>query len=99
LEDLYRDEVEGHAADAEGDLIATTECVQTIVADETKVAAFYVVDLPSPEPHLTATFEVNHEGKVSNFELETQRHRKAKAKAKGKGKGYSQVVAGVSAGL
>ena len=68
--------------DENSNLVSTTECVQTIVA-ETKVIAFEVVDLQSPPPHMKAKFKIKHKGKRHNFDLDTPGHRKGKDKRKG----------------
>jgi hypothetical protein len=74
------------AYDADGVLVATTECVQTLVANESKAVAFEVVDLQSPPPHVKAKFKIKHKGKVHKFGLDTPGHRKGKDHP-GKGKG------------
>ena len=56
--------------DAAGNLVSTTDCVQTLVAGETKVAAFDVVEVGSPKPTLDAILTVRHEGKVTEVEIE-----------------------------
>ena len=41
--------------DVNGDLVSNAHCVHTLVTGETKVLAFEVIDVGSPEPRLTAT--------------------------------------------
>ena len=51
--------------DANGNLIASTTCVQTIVANETKIVAFEVKEVGSPEPKLSATLTLKSpKGKI-----------------------------------
>jgi hypothetical protein len=69
--------------DAEGELITTAECVQTLVANETKVVAFEVVDLESPPPQVTADFTIRHKGQVHAFELVTPGHRQGRDEPSG----------------
>ncbi|GAB4448753.1 MAG: hypothetical protein Kow0031_31280 [Anaerolineae bacterium] len=64
--------------DAEGNLVSTAECVQTIVANETRVVAFEVQDLQSPPPHLNAEFKILHKQQLHEFQLETPGHRQGK---------------------
>ncbi len=53
-----------------GDLITDSSCTQTFVTGETKVVAFEVVDIGSPEPVLGALLTVEHEGKVTEVDVE-----------------------------
>ncbi len=56
--------------DETGQLFATTDCVQTLVANEQKVVAFEVVEVNSPEPWLKATLKVkNPKGKKSKHQI------------------------------
>jgi hypothetical protein len=41
-----------------GDLIPSTECIQTFVSGETKTVAFEVQEIGSPEPYLDATLDI-----------------------------------------
>jgi hypothetical protein len=80
---------------ADGDLIATDECVQALVADETIVVAYDVFDFQSPKPHMKIKFKIQHEGKVHRFELETPGHRRGRDKpdnGKGRGGGQTGVI-------
>ena len=72
--------------DADGNLVSTTDCVQTVVANDTKVVAFDVNDLQSPPPHVKAKFKIKHKGKHHKFDLDTPGHREGRDKP-GKGKG------------
>jgi hypothetical protein len=74
--------------DADGNLISTDECVQTLIANETMVVAYEVVDLQSPKPHMKTKLKIKHKGRVHKFDLETPGHRKGKDKPdKGQGGG------------
>jgi len=48
--------------DQYGSLLTGVQCVQTFVAGQTKVVAFEVVEVGSPEPTLTAQLVVGHPG-------------------------------------
>jgi hypothetical protein len=92
--DVCAEVPEGYAIvgvyDANGDLVSTTDCVQTVVANDMKVVAFEVNDLQSPPPHVKAKFKIKHKGKHHKLDLETPGHRKGKDKpGKGQGKGNS----------
>lgn len=56
--------------DAAGTLVSTADCVQTIIAGETKVVAFEVVEVGSPKPTLDATLTVSHKGKVTQVKID-----------------------------
>ena len=64
--------------DADGNLVATTQCAQAGVAGDTKIVAFEVLDLQSPPPHLTAKLKIKHNGKNQNDQFEISGHRKGK---------------------
>jgi len=66
--------------DIDGALMASAACVQAMVAGETKVVAFEVVDLQSPPPHLKAKLKIKHKGKTYNDELDIPGKRKGKDK-------------------
>jgi len=66
--------------DVDGNLVTTDDCVQSVVANETKVFAFEVADLESPKPHFKAKFKIKHHGKKHDFDLDTPGHRKGKDK-------------------
>ena len=68
--------------DEDGNLLSTSDCVQTLVANETKAVAFEVVDYQSPKPHFKAKFKfkIKHKGKGHKLDLETPGHRKGKDK-------------------
>jgi hypothetical protein len=68
--------------DTDGNLIASTECIQAGVAGETKVVAFEVLDLQSPPPSLSADVKIKHKGKTEKARFETRGHRKGKDKKK-----------------
>jgi hypothetical protein len=57
--------------DEEGNLVSETNCTQTFVAYETRVVAFDVVEVGSPEPFLAATLHVRggHAGTERDLEL------------------------------
>lgn len=48
-----------------GNLVAASECTQVFVSGETKVVAFAVNDIGSPEPSLGATLTIKHNGKTT----------------------------------
>jgi hypothetical protein len=89
--------------DENGTLFASTECVQTIVANQKKIIAFEVYETSSPEPSLSGTLKVNRPNgrpnrkpvSVSDIRSmtfnalveETKAKVKAKVKRKVKGKG------------
>ncbi len=75
--------------DVDDNLITSTQCVHTIVASETKVVAFEVIDLQSPPPHLSATFEIHHNEQVHEFQLETPGHRQDRDEPSGE---YAALV-------
>jgi hypothetical protein len=56
--------------DEEGALLSGESCSQTFVSGETRVVAFEVVEVGSPEPRLNAILQVSHEGKVTQVEIE-----------------------------
>ncbi len=58
------------AYDENGALASSSSCMQTFVSGETKVVAFEVVDVGSPEPVLGALLTVEHEGKVTEVDVE-----------------------------
>ena len=58
------------AYDENGDLMTDSACAQTFVTGETKVVAFEVVDVGSPEPMLDVLLTVEHEGKVTEVDIE-----------------------------
>jgi len=66
--------------DADGNVMVTSNCVQALVAGETKVIAFDVVDLQSPPPHLKTKLKIRHKGKVTNTQIDIPGHRKGKDK-------------------
>ena len=50
--------------DENGNLLGTDACVQTFVSGETKVIAFNVVDIGSPEPEFVAQIGLKHAGRA-----------------------------------
>ena len=56
--------------DEQGNLLSGESCSQTFVSGETKVVAFDVVEVGSPEPVLDAALSVSHEGKVTEVDIE-----------------------------
>jgi hypothetical protein len=73
-----------------GELVPSTTCVQSVVANQTKVIAFEVVDLESPEPSLEATLTLRnprgkteiHRHKTSDIRRETLDPQMRDAKAR-----------------
>ena len=56
--------------DENGDLLTDSSCAQTFVSGETKVAAFDVIEVGSPEPVLGVLLTVEHEGTVTELDIE-----------------------------
>ncbi|MFQ5892688.1 MAG: extracellular solute-binding protein [Nitrospinota bacterium] len=56
--------------DENGNLVSDANCVQTFVAGETKVVAFEVIEVGSPAPVLSTVLSVEHEGKVTQVDIE-----------------------------
>ncbi len=85
--------------DENGNLITSSECVQTIVAGQLKIVAFEAKEIASPEPSLTGTLTLKspkgNKTRVTNVSSDIRQatfdalvaEGKAKAKAKGKAKG------------
>jgi hypothetical protein len=67
--------------DENGTLISDSRCTQTFVTGETKVVAYEVVDVGSPEPKLDARLKVKHQGKATTLDLSVPGIRKAKGGA------------------
>ncbi|MDP2691646.1 MAG: LamG-like jellyroll fold domain-containing protein [bacterium] len=70
------------AYDDYGDMVGTTDCVQALIANQTKAFVFEVVEVGSPEPKGNFTLNVNHKdqsGKLvkKQIKLEVQDIRKA----------------------
>ena len=61
--------------DENGDLLTDSSCTQTFVSGETKVAAFDVIEVGSPEPVLGVLLTVEHEGKVTEVDVEIRGER------------------------
>jgi hypothetical protein len=83
--------------DENGNPLSNTQCVQTFVAGETKVVAFEVVEVGSPEPRLDAHLKLKHKGKVSTVDLSVTGVRKYKERP-GRGAG-PPVAAAMSPGI
>jgi hypothetical protein len=56
--------------DENGDLVSDASCLSTFVSGETKVVAFEVEDVGSPDPLLNAVLQIEHEGKVTEVDVE-----------------------------
>ena len=58
--------------DINGNLMGTSDCMQSFVAGETKVILFKVSDIGSPEPDLKFTLGITHKGKKTqnSFSIE-----------------------------
>jgi len=67
--------------DESGQLVSDSRCTQAFVTGETKVVAYEVVDVGSPEPRLDARLKVKHHGKVTTLDLSVPGIRKAKGHA------------------
>lgn len=55
--------------DENGDFISNAACVQTIIAAQTKVVAFRLIDIRSPEPALKARLKLKHHGKLHALDV------------------------------
>lgn len=53
--------------DIDGNMIADTNCVQTLIAGEEKVVLFRILETSSPEPDFTATFKATHNGETKDI--------------------------------
>ena len=63
--------------DQDGNIMKTSDCVQSFIAGETKVILFTVTDIGSPEPKLDVGFTTTHKGKKVKQNLTTDGIRKA----------------------
>lgn len=62
--------------DSNGNLVSGTECTQAFVSGESKVVAFEVAEVGSPEPSFSATINVKHKGKSTVKKILTSDIRK-----------------------
>ena len=70
--------------DGNGNLLGTTSCQQTFVAQETKVIAFEVWEVSSPPPFMKAKLKVTSpKGKIHNLDVDIPGLRKEDLKAMG----------------
>lgn len=70
--------------DENGNLLSTSACQQTFVAQETKVIAFEVQEVSSPPPFMKAKLKVKSpKGKVHTFDVDVPGLRKEDLKAMG----------------
>jgi hypothetical protein len=70
------------AYDENGNLIPSTTCMQSIIANQTKVIAFEVVDIGSPEPSLDMTLTIRSpHGKSEILKLKTSDVRRESVEA------------------
>jgi hypothetical protein len=67
--------------DQSGNLIPSVDCAKTFVAGETKIVAFEVQEVGSPEPKLTATLNILHKGKTKKMKVTAYDIRKKTFKA------------------
>ena len=67
--------------DESNNLISDSRCTQTFLTGETKVVAYEVVDVGSPEPKLDARLKLKHQGKVTTLDLSVPGIRKARQHA------------------
>ncbi len=56
--------------DADGNVLATSDCVQAIIAGEDKVILFRVLETGSPEPNMSFTLTAEHEGQTTEIKQE-----------------------------
>jgi len=68
--------------DENGNLISTSQCVQTLVAGIVKIVAFQVAEVGSPEPSADFNLTLKHKGKVEKLSHKIQDIRKATFNAK-----------------
>jgi hypothetical protein len=61
--------------DDDGNLVTSDNCYQTIVANESQVVAFEVIDMQSPRPDLKVGLKIRHNGRLERATLETPGHR------------------------
>jgi hypothetical protein len=69
------------AYDESANLVSDSRCTQTFVTGQTKVVAYEVVDVGSPEPKLDAHLKLKHKGKVKTVDLSVPGIRKGKKHA------------------
>jgi len=89
--------------DVDGNLVSGTECTQAFVSGESKVVAFEVAEVGSPEPSFSATINVKHKGQstvkkivTSDIRKRTFNEKMNAAKAKGKGVTGSAIYTDVN---
>ncbi len=63
--------------DENGNLISAQDCVQTIVANTTKIIAFEVNEIGSPEPEFNAVLTVKRKGKTTKHSIKVSDIRRA----------------------
>ena len=86
--------------DENGDLISDSRCTQTFVTGETKVVAFDVIEVGSPEPKLKAKLKLKHKGKVKTLELDVPGKRNyPPGPPPGRGRGPTAVAVFPGAGI
>lgn len=68
--------------DESGSLISSAQCLQTGIANETKVIAFEVEEIASPEPSFVGTLKITRKGKVTPIAVKVSDIRKASFNAK-----------------
>jgi hypothetical protein len=56
--------------DVDGNIVSSSNCMQTLIAGEEKVLLFRVLETGSPEPDLSFSLEAEHEGKKTKIESE-----------------------------
>ena len=64
--------------DESGNFVSSGQCANTFVAGETRVVAFEVEDVGSPEPNLAAKLRLKHSRKVKVLDLNIKGIRKGK---------------------
>jgi len=56
--------------DEDGNVVAESDCTQTLINGETTILLFRVVEMSSPEPDMKAALTLTHSGKVTEIGLE-----------------------------
>ncbi len=62
--------------DVNGNTVSTSECLQTLIAGESKVFLFKATDVGSPEPDFIFNLKAKHNGKMQNGKIHIEGVRK-----------------------
>ncbi|HRY60448.1 MAG TPA: hypothetical protein P5096_03640 [Patescibacteria group bacterium] len=67
------------AYDENGQLVSTSSCMQTFIANTSKIVAFEVSDIGSPkEFNVDSTLKLNHQGKIKTVKMTSATKKKTK---------------------